>query len=120
MRVIVDEKAWCVGASDGPVDGSEESIGKAFGGTEENEKYVEEGKASARFLGPDPPDLREEHCDIETEEDSVWGEDSVRLHIPAGSDTYTRSQLGQGKVIFSGVLSTISPVRPDLWVYLKV
>ena len=116
----MDEKARCIGASDGPVDGSEESIGKAFGGTEVIEKYVEEGKASARFLGPDPPDLRKEHCDLETEEDSVWGEDSVGLHIPAGSDTYTRSQLGQGRVIFSGILSTISPVRPDLWVYLNV
>ncbi|GLA00502.1 hypothetical protein AnigIFM60653_009250 [Aspergillus niger] len=116
----MDEKAWCIGASDGPVDSSEEGIGKVFGGTEEIEKYVEEGKASARFLGLDPLDLREEHWDLETEEDSVWGEDSVGLHIPVGSDTYTRSQLGQGRVIFSGVLSTISLDRPDLWVDLRV
>lgn len=67
----MDEKTWCISTSNSPVDGSKESISKAFGGTEEIEKYIKKKKTSTRFLQPDLPDLREEHCNLETEKDSV-------------------------------------------------
>lgn len=93
----MDEKGWRIGAGDGAVDDCGETDGKPFGGTKEIQKCVDEGEAGARLLNQ----MRKswgKNTVISRTRKTLFG-DSAGLHLPAGSDTYTRSQLGQERVI---------------------